>query len=220
MKEALKAARVIAIVRGDYVETIHQIAGALLEGGVTAVEVTMNSRGALGLIETLAKEYGETMLVGAGTVVEVEHVRQAHEAGARFIVSPDTFPEVIRAALDCGMEPIPGAFTPTEIRTAQRAGARLVKLFPASLGGPNYMRQIRAPLSDVDLIPTGGVSLENAADFLRAGGVALGLGSVLLPSSFDGSAQAVASLTERARRLMEIVRAVDREKQRVMSNEQ
>ncbi len=208
MNETLKAAKVIAILRGDFKASIRQIADALLDGGVTAVEVTMNSPHALEMIEILAHEYRAKMLVGAGTVTEVEHVRQVHAAGARFIVSPDTFPDVIHAALDLDIEPLPGAFTPTEIRTAQRAGARLIKLFPASLGGPDYLRQITAPLNDVELVPTGGITLENAADYLRAGGVALGVGSVLLPSSFDGSAQAVSSLTERARRLMAVVRGV------------
>jgi 2-dehydro-3-deoxyphosphogluconate aldolase / (4S)-4-hydroxy-2-oxoglutarate aldolase len=199
------AARVIAIIRGDYASVMTSIAEALAEGGVCAMEVTMNSPGALGSIEELARRYGESMLIGAGTVMETRQVAQVAQAGARFIVSPDTFPDVIHAALQRDLEPLPGAITPTEARLAVRAGARLIKLFPATLGGPAYLRQIRAPLNDAHFVPTGGITIENAGEYMKAGAVALGVGSTLVSGDFDGSPDAVKKLTERAKRFMEVV---------------
>lgn len=206
--EQLKQRKVIAIIRGDVGQTIDTIAHALLEGGVTTVEVTLNSPGALTMIQHLSSHYGDRMLVGAGTVLETAGVKESAAHGARFIVSPDTFDEVIRAALDIGIEPIPGVLTPTEARTAIRAGARLLKLFPATLGGVDYLRQIRAPLDTAYFIPTGGITADNVADYLRAGAAAVGVGSWLVPSKFTGSEADVAGLTRRAYQLMEAVRQV------------
>jgi 2-dehydro-3-deoxyphosphogluconate aldolase / (4S)-4-hydroxy-2-oxoglutarate aldolase len=199
----IEAARVIAIIRGNYVGVIPALVEALLAGGVSVVEVTMNSEGVLEAIQTIAQRYADRALVGAGTVTQVDQVAQVAKAGARFVVSPDMNPEVVRAALDHGLEPVPGALTPTEILQAMRSGAKLVKLFPATLGGPEYLKQIRAPLDMVRLVPTGGIDASNARAYFEAGAVAVGVGSALVRNNFDGSPDAIGDLTLRARRLMD-----------------
>jgi 2-dehydro-3-deoxyphosphogluconate aldolase/(4S)-4-hydroxy-2-oxoglutarate aldolase len=207
VQQHIETARAIAIVRGNYpLPAIRAIADALLAGGMTVIEVTMNSAGVLDAIKMLAAEYGERMLIGAGTLLEAEQVRQAAAAGARFAVAPDTCLEVIRAAQEHGLEPIPGALTPSEIMQAHRAGARLIKLFPATLGGPDYLRQVCAPLDMIHFIPTGGIDASNARAYIDAGAVAVGLGSSLVWNSFDGSPAAVKDLTARVRRLMEAIK--------------
>lgn len=206
--ESLIAARAIAIIRGDHTPRIREIAAALLDGGVLAIEVTMNSPGAVDAIRILAEEYGDRLLVGAGTVIEVEQVEVVADVGARFIVSPDTYAPVIAAARERGLATAPGALTPTEIRTAVRAGADLVKLFPATLGGPDYLRQIRAPLNHVKFVPTGGINAGNVAEYLKAGAVAVGFGSALVKDDFDGSPEAMDVLTARAREIMSAIQAV------------
>jgi 2-dehydro-3-deoxyphosphogluconate aldolase/(4S)-4-hydroxy-2-oxoglutarate aldolase len=208
MRDKLIAAKVIAIVRGDYAGVYRPMVDALLAGGVRAIEITLNSSGALEAIHMLADEYGDQALVGAGTVLETKQVAQVKEAGGTFIVCPHTDEAIIRAALDLGLEPTPGALTPSEIMAAHRAGARLIKLFPATLGGVDYLKQIRAPLNHIQFIPTGGIDASNAVDYLRAGAVAVGVGSSLVKGNFDGSAEAVRDLTQRARQLMEAVQAV------------
>ncbi len=202
IQEDLITARVIAILRGDYTETLESVVTALLAGGVRAIEVTMNSADALGLIKRLTDLESDQLIIGAGTVLTVEQVEQVRAARARFVVSPDTFTDVIAAALESDLEPLPGVLTPTEARTAVRAGARLLKLFPATLGGPDYLKQIRAPLSDILFFPTGGITAQNAGDYMRAGATGIGAGSWLVPSDYDGSPSAEALLTERARQLM------------------
>lgn len=202
IQEDLIAARVVAILRGDYTETIESVVKALLAGGVRAIEVTMNSADALGLIQRLTELHSDQLLIGAGTVLTVEQVEQVKAAGGRFVVSPDTFPDVISAALESDLEPLPGVLTPTEARTAVRAGARLLKLFPATLGGPDYLKQIRAPLNDILFFPTGGITAQNAGEYMRAGATGIGAGSWLVPKAYDGSPNAEALLSERARELM------------------
>jgi 2-dehydro-3-deoxyphosphogluconate aldolase/(4S)-4-hydroxy-2-oxoglutarate aldolase len=208
IRQQIIDAKAITIIRGDYHQHLDTIARALLAHGVKAMEVTLNSPGALEMIAYLATNYGDRMLIGAGTVLDATGVAAAASAGARFIVSPDTFPETIQSALTHGIEPIPGVLTPTEARTAMRAGAVLLKLFPATLGGTDYLKQLCAPLNEACFIPTGGISAENAADYLHAGAVALGVGSWLVPPKFDGSVQAIATIEQRAAALMQAIRTV------------
>src|SRR5690606_3425973 len=132
---------------------ISELAAALYSGGVRVMEVTLNSPNALEMIAALDRQWSGKMLIGAGTVLTAAQVDKASSAGAAFCVSPDTFAPVIERAVSLGLIPIPGAFTPTEIRTAVRAGARFVKLFPAMPAGPAYLSQIRAPLDDVLFVP-------------------------------------------------------------------
>jgi 2-dehydro-3-deoxyphosphogluconate aldolase/(4S)-4-hydroxy-2-oxoglutarate aldolase len=179
-------------------------AEALLAGGVSVVEVTLNTPGALDMLTALAKHFGDRMAIGAGTVMSPEEVRQALDAGARFIVSPHTDPAVIEAARSAGAPAAPGAFTPTEIVRAWQAGASVVKVFPVGSVGPRYLRDVLAPLTQIPLLPTGGVTLENAAEFIRAGARGLGLGSDLVAPKAV-AARDFASITERAGRFVEEV---------------
>ena len=197
---------IIAIIRGDYADRITALTGALHDGGVRIVEVTLNSPGALNMIAQLHAAYAEHMWIGAGTVLTEADVRNAAAAGAQFIVSPDTFPPVIAKARELGLEPVPGAYTASEVRTALRSGAQYIKLFPAMPAGPDYLRQIRAPLNDAAFIPTGGVSADNIDAFVRAGAVAFGVGSALVPKAFTGSAADVAALRAKAERLCDALR--------------
>ena len=192
---------IIAIIRGDYADTIEVLAEALYRGGVRVLEITLNSPNALQMIAALNRQWSGKMLIGAGTVLTAEQVSEAAVAGASFCVSPDVYAPVVERALHLGLEPIPGAFTPTEVRTAVRAGARFIKLFPAIAGGPEYLKQIRAPLNDVLFVPTGGVDESNLTAFVRAGAVAAGIGSSLVPKWGRHGDQWLAQVEASARRL-------------------
>lgn len=150
---------------------------ALVRGGIEQVEVTIDTPGAL---DAVAGAAGEGRTVGVGTIVDSEQVRAAAAAGAQFVVSPGLVPEVIETALTLGLEPMPGVFTATEILTASAAGARVMKLFPASAGGPSYLRALRGPFPTIAIIPTGGVRIEEVQAYLQAGATAIALGSELV----------------------------------------
>lgn len=189
---------IVAILRGDYVAHILSLTEALYAGGIRVLEITMNSPGALDLIAQLSDAYSERMWIGAGTVVEPEQVDAVADAGGRFIVSPDTYTPVIERTVMRGMEPVPGACTPSEIRTAIRAGARFIKLFPAMPAGPAYLKQLRGPLPEVQFLPTGGVGLDEIAPFVRAGAVGFGLGSSLVPKVFEATPDQIQQVTANA----------------------
>jgi 2-dehydro-3-deoxyphosphogluconate aldolase/(4S)-4-hydroxy-2-oxoglutarate aldolase len=155
-------------------------ARALHEGGVSAIEVTMTVPGALDAIEQLAREMGDELLVGVGSVLAADTARRAVEAGARFVVSPVFVAEVVAESHRQGAAALPGAFTPTEILRAHQAGADLVKVFPSESLGPSFIRGVRAPMPFLKLVPTGGVTPENAGQWIRAGATAVGLGSALV----------------------------------------
>ncbi len=195
---------VIGIIRGCPTSSIVAVAGAAVSAGLEAVEVTLDSPSAATSIRALRNAF-DGVAVGAGTVRTVAGVNAAADAGAVFIVSPFVDRDVITAALERGLAVLPGAATPTEVWGAAAAGATAVKVFPAaSLGGPDYIAALRAPLGDIALVPTGGVGVDDAADYLAAGAAAVGVGSALFPaSSFDGSAP---SITTGARALVESTR--------------
>lgn len=187
-------------------ERLVRVAEAFREGGITAIEVTMTTPGALEAIEGVARrmEDDDDVIVGVGSVLDAEMVRQAADAGAQFAVSPIFKPEIVEAAHDRGMPAAPGAFTPTEIQTAHEAGADLVKIFPASTVGMSYCKAVRAPMPHLNLMPTGGVTLTNAGDWIRAGVRAVAVGSALL----DEEAVAAGNfeqLTENARTLRQSI---------------
>jgi 2-dehydro-3-deoxyphosphogluconate aldolase/(4S)-4-hydroxy-2-oxoglutarate aldolase len=171
---------VVAIMRHTEASLAVDAAHALSTGGVAVVEVTLNTSGSLGMIAALANAVGDAMLIGAGTVLSATAVDEAVRAGARFIVAPNTSLAVMRRAAHHDIPCVPGALTPTEILTAWDAGADLVKLFPASAGGPRYLRDVRGPLNHVPIVPTGGVNPENVGEFIKAGAVAVGAGSDLV----------------------------------------
>jgi 2-dehydro-3-deoxyphosphogluconate aldolase/(4S)-4-hydroxy-2-oxoglutarate aldolase len=189
---------IIAIIRGDFpFERLLAIAGAIAEGGVSVVEVTLNSRGALEGIAALRRQAGDDMLIGAGTVRTLEEVNAALDAGAQFLVSPNFDPASVARSQEVGVLHLPGVFTASEAQTAYAAGCQMVKLFPADALGPRYLKALRAPLNDIDFVPTGGIEAANIADFVRAGAVAFGVGSSLVKSAD----QDLADLREKAARL-------------------
>ncbi|HEX5889403.1 MAG TPA: bifunctional 4-hydroxy-2-oxoglutarate aldolase/2-dehydro-3-deoxy-phosphogluconate aldolase [Pyrinomonadaceae bacterium] len=197
---------VIPVVRAQSADEAMQAIDAIREGGISILEITMTVPGAVGVIEEVSKRYGNEALVGAGTVLDGETARACIGAGARFVVSPALNVETIEV---CGRDEItvmPGALTPTEVVHAWRAGADFVKVFPAgAVGGASYLKALKAPLPQIELIPTGGVSLKTAADFIKAGASALGVGADLvdLKAIREGQQQLI---TERAREFVRIVR--------------
>ena len=189
--EAIASSGVIAIGRGVDADRVSTIALALLRGGVSAFELTLNepeSKALDALRQVAGRFSGSELLLGAGTVLTIEAAERAIEAGARFLVSPHTDPELVTWANEHDVPVFPGAFTATEILSAWRAGATAVKLFPASVAGAAGLREIRGPLPDIPLIPTGGVTAESAGAFVQAGAVAVGAGGWLIG---DGTAQGV-----------------------------
>jgi len=204
MTEPWLASGVIAVVRLRKAAGLRGVATALAAGGVTAVEVTLTTPGALEAIAELASQ-GAGSVVGAGTVLDEKAARDVIAAGARFVVSPTLDRSVVRYCRDQGVACLPGAFTPTELLEAWRAGASLVKLFPASAVGPRYLREVLAPLPFLRVVPSGGVSGDNAAHWIRAGAVAVSVGSALVSSSVVVGGEA--GLTTRARTLVEAVAA-------------
>lgn len=173
---------IVAIVRADSGgEDLVRVVEAVAAGGVRCIEVTMTTPGALQCIETAAKKLeGADVLLGVGSVLDSETARLAILAGAQYVVSPVTAPEVIRMAHRYGKPALPGAFTPTEIFTAWELGGDLIKVFPATLGGLDYIKAVRAPMPQIPLVPTGGVDVDNLADFVSAGVAAVGVGSNLV----------------------------------------
>ena len=173
---------VVAVIRAPSGEQLLDVAQALLAGGVEVMEVTFTVPRATRVIEQVADKLGDKILLGAGTVLDAETARTALLAGAEFIVSPTVNLEVIRMCRRYGKLVMPGAFTPTEVVTAYEAGADIVKVFPSELGGPAYLKALHGPLPHIPLMPTGGVTLETAADFLKSGACALGIGGSLVES--------------------------------------
>lgn len=176
----IEQGRVVAILRGDFGGREQEMVAAMIEGGLTAVEVTLNSPDALNKIKQLAAQFSARCAIGAGTVLTPQEVQQVAEAGGQFIVSPNCDVSVIQESKARGLVSLPGAFTPTEIVAAVNAGADAVKLFPATSLGPGYVKAVRAPLNNVRLVPTGGVTPEVAREYLAAGAWAVGVGSELL----------------------------------------
>jgi 2-dehydro-3-deoxyphosphogluconate aldolase/(4S)-4-hydroxy-2-oxoglutarate aldolase len=176
----LLATGVIAVIRADSGQQLLDVCRALSRGGVRACEITMTTPGALEAIAAASRALGDDALVGAGSVLDAETARAAILAGARFIFSPTLSVEVIEMAHRYDCVAVPGALTPTEILTAWSAGADVVKVFPANHFGPQYLRDIHGPMPQIKLTPTGGVDLNTAADWIKAGAVAIGVGSSLV----------------------------------------
>jgi 2-dehydro-3-deoxyphosphogluconate aldolase / (4S)-4-hydroxy-2-oxoglutarate aldolase len=195
---------VIAIMRAMRPEQLLSAAEAIKNGGVPVIEVTMTTPGALTVIVAATKRFGEEVLFGAGTVLNAEAARAAILAGAGFIVAPTLDLEVVKVCHDYGVPVIPGCFTPTEMLTAWRAGADLIKLFPADIGGPQFVKAILAPLPQLQIVPVGGVDLNTAAAFIQMGAVALGVGGSLINQALLDAGD-MAELTRRAAAFIEAV---------------
>ncbi|MFT4025098.1 MAG: bifunctional 4-hydroxy-2-oxoglutarate aldolase/2-dehydro-3-deoxy-phosphogluconate aldolase [Flavihumibacter sp.] len=197
--------KVIAILRGVDFDALLPVAEALYEGGLRLLEITLNSPRALEGIAQLNAQFGkrpDKMLIGAGTVLDVDAARAAIDAGAKFIISPNTDAATIRQTLASGVLSLPGAYTATEIVTAHRAGGQIIKVFPAA--DPAYFRNLKAPLDHIPMMPTGGVNIDNIAAFKAAGAVAFGIGSALVKAGAHDQSS-LENLIVKSRQLMAAV---------------
>jgi len=198
---------IVPIVRAPSAEVAASAARAVLAAGIDVLEITMTVPNALALLRQLRKELGEQVLLGAGTVLDAQTAKDCIAAGAEFIVAPGLDIETIRATHALDKPCMPGALTPTEVITAWKAGADMVKIFPCSaLGGASYLRALKAPLPQVKMLPTGGVDVSTAADFIKAGAVALGVGAAVVDLKLLAQ-NGPNAVTERCRQLVEVVQA-------------
>jgi 2-dehydro-3-deoxyphosphogluconate aldolase/(4S)-4-hydroxy-2-oxoglutarate aldolase len=203
---AIEANGIVAVIRLKEPQKLRAVIDAIAEGGVKALEVTMSVPGAIDLIAALAPSLPKTFLLGAGTVVDGDTARRAIAAGAQFIVGPVLRTDVLTVCHEHDVAVMPGCFSPTEILEAWDAGADIVKVFPATVLGPAFFKDLRGPMPYVKLMPTGGVTLDNAGDWIKAGAVAVGVGTALL----DAKAIAAGNyevLTANAQRIVASVRA-------------
>jgi 2-dehydro-3-deoxyphosphogluconate aldolase/(4S)-4-hydroxy-2-oxoglutarate aldolase len=203
---AVERAGIVAVIRIKEPQRLRAVVDALSEGGLTALEVTMSVPGAVELIAELAPTMPDGFLLGAGTVTDADTARRVIDAGAQFIVSPVFRRTVIEACQSRDIAVMPGCLTPTEILEAWEAGADIVKVFPATALGPGYIKDIRGPLPHVKLMPTGGVTLDNAGDWIRAGAVAVGVGTALTDANAIAAGD-YATLRRNAERIVSNVRA-------------
>lgn len=194
----------LAVVRGESRGAAVEVSEALVEGGVLGIELTFTTPDAHLAIRDLKEEYGERILLGAGTVTTREQVNQAAEVGATFLVSPGCDPDLLPTMLETELLVLPGIMTPSEVLLARRLGAEAVKLFPGSSGGPSYLKALLGPFPDVPFVPTGGVSIENIVDWFTAGAFAVGAGGSLAPASLNGRNRS--EVVENARRFAKTVR--------------
>lgn len=194
--------KIIAIIRGSKAEDVLSIARALNKGGIKLLEITMNSPKALSVIEEVAYELGEKVIVGAGTVLDAETARNALLAGAKFILSPNVDTETIKMTKRYGAISIPGALTPTEILKAFTDGGDIIKIFPVSRFGPDYIKDIKGPLPQIPLLATGGINLENISSYIKNGAVGAGLGNTLVDSKVTVNEEYLNELTEKAARFV------------------
>lgn len=192
--------KIVAIIRGANPADVLKITDALYAGGIRILEITMNSDDPLTVIKEVAAKYGDKMVIGAGTVLDGETAKQAVAAGAKFVLSPIVSEEVIKTAQSLGVVSIPGAFTATEIYNAYKMGADIIKVFPAN--SPSYIKDIRGPLPQIPLLPTGGISVDNIKDFKKAGAVGFGIGSALVNTKVAVTPAYLSELTENAKKLV------------------
>ncbi|MGO4371770.1 bifunctional 4-hydroxy-2-oxoglutarate aldolase/2-dehydro-3-deoxy-phosphogluconate aldolase [Paenibacillus sp. MCAF20] len=208
MLDLLLKHKIVAILRGIENKHADNAAQALIDGGIHMMEITMNTDGAAAMIERWRNKFDGKAAVGAGTVLDVELAKQAVDAGAQFIISPNLDEEVIAFGRERGISVWPGVMTPTEIVKAVKAGAEAVKLFPMGTLGVGYLKEIRGPLDSVPIMATGGVDLHNIADYFKAGANAVGMGGKLINLEWvrEGKFDQV---TERAKLFAEAVRQLD-----------
>ncbi|WP_292788606.1 MULTISPECIES: bifunctional 4-hydroxy-2-oxoglutarate aldolase/2-dehydro-3-deoxy-phosphogluconate aldolase [unclassified Microbacterium] len=202
MSDRLARARttgILAVLRAPSPELALEASEAIIRGGVSGIEVTFSTPDAPAVIRELIARHGDAAYIGAGTVTTAEQATQAADAGAAFLVSPGTLPDLTRAMIDTGRVVMTGAMTPTEVMGALELGVDVVKIFPASLGGPSYLGALRGPFPDAPLMPTGGVKPDNLADWFAAGAVAVGAGGDLANGTAIANAD-WAEIEERAAR--------------------
>jgi 2-dehydro-3-deoxyphosphogluconate aldolase/(4S)-4-hydroxy-2-oxoglutarate aldolase len=197
---------IVVVVRAEKAdETLFKALGAIAEGGVKAIEITFSVPDAVSVIREVKKRFGGDIVLGAGTVLNPSDAVAAVGAGATYVVAPNTNVEVIGISKRMGVPVMPGAFTPTEVVAAYNAGADVVKVFPASVGGPSYIKALRGPLPHIPLLPTGGVNTETAGPFIKAGAFALGAGGNLFDKKLIGRGD-FAGLTALAKRYVGLIK--------------
>ena len=194
--------KIVAIIRLDDLSTAQQITYALVEGGVRAIEFTLTHPDAVQTIGEVRKAVDDTVAIGAGSVITVDQVKAVADAGAQFVVSPNTNPDVIRACVDLDLPSMPGALTPTEIQMAWELGASVVKIFPAHHFSPQYVKDVRAPLPHLRLMPTGGINVDNIRQYLDYGAFGVGIGSTLIDKTAIAN-QDWTALTNHARKFVD-----------------
>jgi 2-dehydro-3-deoxyphosphogluconate aldolase/(4S)-4-hydroxy-2-oxoglutarate aldolase len=202
--DRLRSAKVVAVLRSATADDAVRIAEALVDAGVRAIEITYSTPDVAAALRRVCEGVGPDILVGAGTLTDAAHAREAAAAGAQFLVSPHLDLRLLEAMLETGLTALPGILTPTEAIAARAHGAPAVKLFPASSVGPAHLRALRAPFPDLKVVPTGGIGAATAAEWLAAGAWAVGVGGELAPAVLDG-ADARAALTARAQALLATV---------------
>lgn len=196
--------RIVAIIRGITGERFNSLIETLVRNSIMIMEVTVDTPGVYEKIQHIKEQYGDQVVIGAGTVLDSETARMAIISGAEFLVSPSLNLDVIKTAKRYGKVVIPGCMTPTEIVKAYEAGADVIKVFPASTLGPRYFRELSGPLAHIPLLPTGGVDLDNAQDYIEAGAVAIGLGSSLVGRG--GHIINLTEVKEKAKKFRELVK--------------
>jgi 2-dehydro-3-deoxyphosphogluconate aldolase / (4S)-4-hydroxy-2-oxoglutarate aldolase len=202
----IRKQKIVAIIRGDSTDLIESTVESLYQGGIRLVEITMNTQGALNGIERIKQAFPE-MLVGAGTVLDPETARSAIVAGASYILTPTLKASTIEMGNRYNVPVIPGVLTPTEALTAYEAGARMVKIFPIRSLGPKYISDLHGPLPHLDMMAVGGISLDNASSFIKAGSCALGIGSSLVDNTLVQQGD-FTEIEKRARRFVETLNTV------------
>lgn len=200
VRKALLINKVVAVVRTKQPERLLYVIKALMDGGVTGIELTTTIPNAIQAIEKANKEFGDDILLGVGSVTTPEVALEAIDAGAKFVVSPIYKPNVVSAVIEKGKVVIPGAFTPTEIQNAYEQGSDFVKIFPADNLGMSFIKSIKAPLPHLNVIPTGGVTIENAIEWINHGASAIGIGSALVDNNAIDT-ENYSILTEKAKKL-------------------
>ncbi|MGF9975676.1 bifunctional 4-hydroxy-2-oxoglutarate aldolase/2-dehydro-3-deoxy-phosphogluconate aldolase [Viridibacillus arvi] len=198
---SIQEQKIVTIIRNVPPRDILKVVSALSEGGISVIEITLNSPNALSMISEVTAQFGDKVIVGAGTVLDSESARAAILAGAKFIVSPTVDEETIKMTKRYGAISIPGAFTPTEILKAYEAGGDIIKVFPASLG-TSYIKNILAPLPQIPLLPTGGIDETNINQFIKAGAIGCGIGSSLVNADEKINEEYLTQLTKKAKRLL------------------
>jgi 2-dehydro-3-deoxyphosphogluconate aldolase / (4S)-4-hydroxy-2-oxoglutarate aldolase len=203
--QAIKELGVLAVIRGPSAELTVKMVEALVRGGIRGIEITYSTPNAEDVVRTLVKEHGDKILIGMGTLTVPDQAASAKSAGANFLVSPVCEPELVQSMVASGLLTMAGALTPTEVLQAHRLGADVVKIFPGSLGGPAYVKALRGPFPSIPMMPTGGVSQSNVAEWFAAGVVAVGAGSELCPPQLakDGK------FDEISRRASEFAQAIN-----------
>lgn len=195
----------VAVIRGPSAELTLKMVEALVAGGVLGIEITYSTPNAANVVKTLGEQYGDRIVLGMGTLTELAQIEQAQAAGARFLVTPHCEPRLARAIIATGLPAMIGALTPTEVELAHRLGSDVVKIFPASLVGPAYLKSLRGPFPHIPLMPTGGVNAANVAEWFEAGAFAVGAGSELCPAHWAKEGR-LADITQRATEFSEAAR--------------